>query len=167
MDWAFASGFGASWAGTPCDWKLCSCLAISRSCWEGSRFKTAGMLAGGADEGAGVGVGEWSAARDMLAGGVGWFWWLLLAHGGGGCASAGGDGGERVSRCLGERVVASGGRANQIRRRDGNGGSLGEGSVHRDRGGSVFRYQMLQCTTRSRDGRNETMLDLHASRRAA
>ena len=79
------------------------------------------MLAGGADEGAGVGVGEWSAARDMLAGGVGCFGWLLLAHGGGGCAGAGGEGGESVA-CLGERVVASGGRANQIRRRDGNGG---------------------------------------------
>ena len=67
VDWVFASGFGVSWAGTPCDWKLCSCLAISRSCCEGSRFRTAGMLAGGADEDAGVEVGEWSAARDMLA----------------------------------------------------------------------------------------------------
>lgn len=65
----FASGLGVSWAGagTPCDWKLCSCLAISRSCCEGSRFRTAGMLAGGAAEGAGVGVGECSATRDMLA----------------------------------------------------------------------------------------------------
>lgn len=79
------------------------------------------MLAGGAEEGAGAGVGEWSAARDMVAAVFGCFGWLLLAHGGGGHAGAGGEGGERVG-CLGERVVASGGRADQTRRHDGNGG---------------------------------------------
>ena len=76
----FASVLGVSWEVTPCDWKLCSCLAISRSCCEGSRFNTAGMLAGGTDEGAGVGVGECSAARDMLTavlGALGGCYWRM------------------------------------------------------------------------------------------
>jgi hypothetical protein len=50
----------------PCDWKLWSCRAISRSCCEGSRFKAAGMVAFDAHEDAEGDVGEWSAARGML-----------------------------------------------------------------------------------------------------
>lgn len=66
---ALASDLGASCEGIACDWKLWSCLAISRSCCEGSRFRTAGMLAGGADEEAvAEDFGAWSAAKDMVVG---------------------------------------------------------------------------------------------------
>jgi hypothetical protein len=69
---ALASVLDASCEGMACDWKLWSCLAISRSCCEGSRFSTAGMLAGGADEEAGVDLVAGSAARDILSGSMGW-----------------------------------------------------------------------------------------------
>lgn len=113
-----ASGLGVSWAGTPCDWKLCSCLAISRSCCEGSRFKTAGMLAGGADEGAGVGVGECSATRDMSAmvsGALGGCYWrmeegggvLVLVCGGRGATAGCLEEGE-LSQAAGEQMKSGG-----------------------------------------------------------
>ena len=69
---ALASVLGASCEGMACDWKLWSCLAISRSCCEGSRFRTAGMLAGGADEEAAVDLGACSAAKDILSGSMRW-----------------------------------------------------------------------------------------------
>jgi hypothetical protein len=68
-----ASVLGASCEGMACDWKLWSCLAISRSCCEGSRFRTAGMLAGGADEEeAAVDLGACSAAKDIVSGSMRW-----------------------------------------------------------------------------------------------
>jgi hypothetical protein len=70
---ALASDRGASCEGMACDWKLWSCLAISRSCCEGSRFKTAGMLAGGADDEAAVDLGACSAANDIVYRSM---WWI-------------------------------------------------------------------------------------------
>ena len=79
------------------------------------------MLAGGAAEGAGVGAGECSATRDMLAvvlGALGGCYWrmevvwvmvLVVLK-------------ESVSSVRKGELSQGGGRANEIRRRDGNGG---------------------------------------------
>lgn len=88
------------------------------------------MLAGGADEDAGVEVGEWSAARDMLA--VGCYWRMKEV-----CRWCEWDGRSRGSvRCRSPRA--------QAMRRDGKRQITGEGSVHND------QRLLIRCEARRR-----------------
>jgi hypothetical protein len=98
------------------------------------------MLAVGADEGAGVGVGEGSAARDMLvvAVGRGGCYWRMEVV----CSWC-----RRECRLLGRRrwlwprKAGTGRQAARWKRRL----SGGEGCVHRDRGGSTVRGCLIRC----------------------
>jgi hypothetical protein len=94
------------------------------------------MLAVGAEEGAGAGVGEGSAARDMLvvAGGRGDCYWRMEVV----CRGEWWLFGRR--RWFWPRKAGTGRKAARWKRR-----LSGEGCVHRDRGGSMGGGCVIRC----------------------